>query len=119
MEILAAAAILAIVLVPLFRLHLQSLAMAESTGFYSRAPWLAQMKLNAAIGGDGLRPGNDEGRFEGDTAGWRWQVDIASALNGPLKASADRLFRIDVTIISADASREYRLRRYLLGAPEK
>lgn len=118
MEVLAAAAILAIVLIPLFRLHLQSLAMAEATGFSSRAPWLARQKLTEAIGGDGLAGGTDEGTFGEAAPGWRWQVSVEPAALAPLKESAERLYRVDVTVTSADGALAYRLRRFHLGAAQ-
>lgn len=117
MEILASAAILAIVLIPLFRLHLQSLAMTAATGFSTRAPYLAQGKLVETIGGDGPQAGVDEGAFGDAAPGWRWRVTVAPVRDAPLKASAERLFRIEVFVISADGAQSYRLRRYHLGGP--
>ncbi len=112
LEILAAVAILAIVLTALFRLHLQTLSMGADSRFYAIAPLLAQGKI-AEIEAEGVdQVRSDSGSFDEPFDRYRWEAAISEIESAEFEELAERLHRIDLTIVDNAAEKTSTLRAY-------
>jgi len=113
LEVMVALAIMAIVLVAVYRMHSQTLSMTAAARFQTEAPLLAQQKL-AQIESSGDAIGSDSGDFGEDFDGYRWTVEVADVVSEALGEVSQDLKRIDLTV-SSDAGtfqvRTYRLMR--------
>jgi general secretion pathway protein I len=113
LEVMVAMAIMAIVLVAVYRMHSQTLSMTAAARFQTEAPLLAQRKL-AEIEASQDSFGPDSGDFGDDFEGYRWTVAVEDVVSEALGEVSQDLKRIDL-VISSDAGsfeiRTYRLRR--------
>ncbi len=112
LEVMVALSIMSIVLVSVYRMHSQSLAMNTAARFYTRAPMLAQSKLAEmeALSSGAFK--QDSGDFGENFAGYSWKVietDVASEVLG---AASEDLKRIDITVSYNDDQFSYNLRTY-------
>lgn len=118
LEVMAAIAMIAVVLVAVYRLQIQTLTMSESMRFYTTAPLLAKSRADAV----GLLPDtigfSDSGNFGEMFPGYAWRVDLESVESEYLGEWAENLTRIDVTVSLNDETFVYRLRTYR-HLPEK
>lgn len=112
LEVLAAVAILAIVLVAVFRLHFQTTAMTGASKFYTVAPLLAQLKLTDLDIAGMEYVSADEGEFGDDMPGYRWRVETEELLPAILQNGPGLIKRIDISISMNDEAMFYRLRTY-------
>ncbi|CAB5151154.1 hypothetical protein D3OALGB2SA_4807 [Olavius algarvensis associated proteobacterium Delta 3] len=112
LEVLAAVAILAIVLVAVFRLHFQTIAMTGASKFYTLAPLLAQTKLTEldVAGIENATP--DGGDFGSDMPGYRWRVETEEVLPAILENGPGSMIKIEVTVSMNDEDMIYRMRTY-------
>ncbi len=112
LEIMVAMAIIAIVLVAVYKMHHQTIDMNNAASFHTRAPLLAQKKT-AEIKSRGLNDiADDEGDFGEDFPDYHWQMtveDIESELLGDVTR---RLKKIDMTVSLAQDEMTYQLRFY-------
>lgn len=106
LEVMAALAIIAIVLVAVYRMHAQTISMNGTAGFYTRAPLLARSvvaRLAAAPDEMGFSDGGDFGE---KLPGYRWEINIeeltSEILVETLGETAERLKQIDVTVTLND-----------------
>jgi general secretion pathway protein I len=112
LEVMVALAVMAIVLVSVYRMHSQSLTMNTAAQFYTQAPLLAQSKM---AGLETLSEGGfseDSGDFGEQFPGYSWKVsekDVASEILG---TAAEDLKQIDVTVSYNDDQFSYSLRTY-------
>lgn len=115
---MAAIAMIAVVLVAVYRLHLQTLSMSESMRFYTTAPLLAKSRADAI----GLLPEStalsDSGDFGELFPGYTWEVNLQPVESEYLGEWAENLARIDVTVSTEEAGYVYRIRTYRL-LPDK
>lgn len=112
LEIMVAVAIMAIVLISVYKLHAQTISMNGSARFYTTAPLLAQRTV-AEIGAfpDSRRVSAD-GDFGDEFPGYRRQVlidDVSADLFG---SAAKDLKKIEVTISFNRNEFVYTLRTY-------
>jgi hypothetical protein len=111
---MVALAIVALVLVPLLRLHLLSLDATVRAHDLTTAVLLAQGHL-AAMGAF-PEPGEEEGTFEApELANYRWQTAVTEYTFDTESGSARvKVRRIEVTVRWADGQNErhYTLRAY-------
>ena len=114
LEIMVAISILVLVLVTVFKMHIQTLAMHNAARFQTAAPLLAQKKIteietetiDALVSGSG-----DCGdRFPGYT----WKVSIDDVQSEILGTVADNLKLIGVTIAFNTDALIYHLESYKL-----
>jgi len=112
LEIMVAVAIMAIVLVSVYKLHAQTISMNLSARFYTTAPLLAQRTL-AEIQTFPDRWGVvSDGDFGDEFPGYRRQVSI-SDINAEILGDAAKDFKkIDVTIAFNRNEFVYTLRTY-------
>ena len=112
LEVLIAMAIMAIVLISVYRLHSQTLSMAAATRFYTQAPLLAQSKMaqletispNAATG--------DSGDFGEKYPGYGWSVLTEDVSFDALGDAAPDLKRMDLTVTLNENDYAYTIRSY-------
>ena len=112
LEVLAAVAILAIVLVAVFRLHFQTTAMTGASKFYTLAPLLAQTKLTDLEIAGIENAGSDEGDFGTDMPGLRWRVDTEDVAPAILQNGPGSMRKIEITVSTIDEDMVYRMRTY-------
>jgi general secretion pathway protein I len=111
-EVLISLAIMAIVLVAVFKLHAQSLSMNAATRFHTTAALLLQTKLTEITSTPLDELTSDSGDFAQPFAGYRWQAvieDIDADTLGPVSA---RLKKITITIMFATDQYRYNLTTY-------
>jgi len=114
LEVMIAMAIMAIVLISVYRLHSQTLAMATANRFYTQAPLLAQSKMSQleAISSDVVS--GDSGDFGDKFPGYAWSVSTEEVSSETLGEAAEDLKRIDVTVTLNQNEYGYTIRLYRL-----
>jgi general secretion pathway protein I len=103
---------MSIVLVSVYTMHSQTLAMNAAARFYTHAPLLAQSKLAELEADASAMSAGESGDFGEEFPGYYWSVaadDFASELLGDV---ARDLKRIDVTVSFNNNEFEYRFRTY-------
>lgn len=112
LEVMVAMAVLAIVLVSVYRMHSQTLTLNTAARFYTQAPLLAQKKMAEVTTPSSGIFASDSGDFGENFPGYSWQVsatDVSSELLGEV---ADDFKRIDVTVAYHNNQFSYRLTTY-------
>lgn len=112
LEVMVAMAIMAIVLVAVYRMHSQTLSMTAASRFQTEAPLLAQRKL-ADIESSPDSIGPDSGDFGDDFEGYRWTVVVEDVVSEALGEVSQDLKRIDLTVTSDAGTFEIRTYRLL------
>jgi general secretion pathway protein I len=113
-EIMAAISIIAIVLVSVYKLHAQTVAMTSEVRFYATAPMLAQKKM-AEIESKSRQDISDEsGDFGDQFPNYSFNVVINDVESKELGDVAEDLKRIDITISFNKDEYTYDLRDYRL-----
>ena len=112
LEVMIALAVMAIVLVSVYRMHSQSLTMNTAARFYTLAPLLAQNKMAELemLSADGFP--EDSGDFGEQYPGYSWRtsrVDISSEVLGEV---SNDLKQIDITISYNDGQFSHSMRTY-------
>ena len=99
LEVMVAIAILAIVLVSVYRMHSQTLTMNTAARFYTQAPMLAQSKLaQIEVDSSGIITG-DSGDFGDKFPGYTWRISTEEVVSEALGEIAADLKRIDMTVV--------------------
>ena len=114
LEVMVAVAIMSIVLVSVYRLHSQSLAMNTQTRFYTQAPMLAQSKLAEMATGEDAEFINDSGDFGEEFAGFSWNVAVDEVDIEALGEISQDLKKIEVSVSYNDNEFVYNLRTFRL-----
>jgi general secretion pathway protein I len=114
LEVLIAMAIMAIVLVSVYRLHSQTLSMATASRFYTQAPLLAQSKMAQLEATASDIVSGDSGDFGDQFPGYGWSVSTEDVSSEILGEAAEDLKRIDVTVTLNENEYEYTVRLYRL-----
>jgi general secretion pathway protein I len=114
LEVLIAVAIMAIVLVSVYRMHSQTLSMTAATRFYTQAPMLAQSKMAQLEATPADSISGDSGDFEDKFPGYSWNVATEDVSSEALDEVAGDLKRIDVTVSLNENEYEYSIRAYRL-----
>jgi len=105
-------AIMAIVLVAVYRMHSQTLSMTAAARFQTEAPLLAQRKL-AEIGSSADSFGSDSGDFGDDFEGYRWTMVVEDVVSEALGEVSQDLKRIDLTVTSDAGTFKIRTYRFM------
>jgi general secretion pathway protein I len=113
LEVLIAMAIMAIVLVSVYRLHSQTLSMTAASRFYTQAPMLAQSKMSQLEANPSDLIAGDSGDFGEQFAGYSWRVSTEDVSSEVLGEAAGDLKRIDLTVALNENEYEYSVRTYL------
>ena len=114
LEVMVAMAIMAIVLVSVYRMHSQTLTMNTAARFYTQAPMLAQSKLaELEIDSSSIVTG-DSGDFGEKFPGYTWRISTDDVLSEALGEIAADLKRIDMTVVFNNEEYVYDVRTYWL-----
>ena len=112
LEVMVAMAIMAIVLVSVYRMHSQTLTMNAAARFYTQAPMLAQSKLAQLVADSSEIIAEDSGDFGDKFPGYTWNIatdEVSSEILGEIAAD---LKRIDMTVSLNRDEYVYNLRTY-------
>ena len=112
LEVMIAMAIMAIVLVSVYRLHSQTLSMTTANRFYTQAPLLAQSKMAQLEAMSSELISGDSGDFGDKFPGYGWSVSTDEVSSEALGEAAEDLKRIDVTVTLNENEYEYTIRLY-------
>jgi len=112
LEVLIAMAIMAIVLISVYRLHSQTLSMAAATRFYTQASLLAQSKMAQLEAMSSNAVSGDSGDFGDKFPGYGWSVSTEDVSSEALGDAAAELKRIDVTVTLNEKEYTYTVRSY-------
>lgn len=112
LEVMVALAIMAIVLVSVYRMHSQTLAMNAAARFYTQAPLLAQSKLAELESNSATLFAGDSGDFGEDFPGYSWTVATEDLSSEALGEIGKDLKRIDVTVLFNNKEYVYNFRTY-------
>ena len=111
-EVLVAMAVIAIVVIAIFRLNSQTIDMTNATRFHTLAPLLAQSKL-ADIESRKIEDAtSDSGDFGESHPGFNWNVTIDTVLSESLGETAENLKKIDLTVSYSGSGAIYNLTLY-------
>jgi general secretion pathway protein I len=113
LEVLIAMAIMAIVLVGVYRMQSQTLSMTAASRFYTEAPLLAQDKLSQLEANPSELIAGDSGNFGELFPGYSWKVSTEAVSSEILGEAAADLKRIDLTVTLNENEYEYSVRTYL------
>ncbi len=114
LEVLIAMAIMAIVLISVYRLHSQTLSMTTANRFYTQAPLLAQSKMAQLEATSSESISGGSGDFGDNFPGYGWSVFTEAVSIEALGEAATDLNRIDVTVTLNENEYEYTIRSYRL-----
>ena len=113
LEIMVAMAIIAIVLVAVYKMHHQTIDMNNAASFHTRAPLLAQKKI-AEIKRRTLNDiADEEGGFGEDFSDYHWQMTVEDVESELLGDAARRLKKIDMTVSHSQDEMTYQIRSYI------
>jgi type II secretion system protein I len=117
LEVMVALAIAAIVLVSVYRLQTQSIAMESIAQFNTIAPLLAEQLVTRVELQAPDFPLSDSGDFEDDFSGYSWEIATqdAGALQTP--TGQPLLKQIDVTVYHHENEDRFSMRTYRLATP--
>jgi general secretion pathway protein I len=113
-EIMAAISIIAIVLVSVYKLHAQTVAMDSEVRFYATAPMLAQKKLAEIESKSRNDISDDSGDFGDKFPNYSFNIVIDDVASKALGNVAEDLKRIDITVSFNNDEYTYDLRDYRL-----
>jgi len=104
--------IMAIVLVSVYRMHSQTLAMNTANRFYTQAPMLAQSRLAQLETGSSEIIAGDAGDFGDKFPGYRWNVTVEEVALETLGEAANDFKKIDLTVSFNNNEYIYNVRTY-------
>ncbi len=114
LEVMVSVAILSIVLVSVYKLHSQTLAMNTEARFYTQAPMLAKSKLSEMEANSESVFSNDFGEFGEDFPGYTWKVEVEEIGIEALGETSQDFKKIDVTVSYNENEFVYSFRTYRL-----
>lgn len=112
LEVMVALAVMAIVLVSVYRMHSQTLTMNTAARFYTQAPLLAQKKMAEVATTSASVFATDSGDFGENYPGYSWQVSATDVSSEILGEVADDFKRIDVSVSFNNDQFSYNLTTY-------
>ena len=112
LEVMVAMAIMAIVLVSVYRMHSQTLTMNTAARFYTQAPMLAQSKLAQLEGDSSGIVAGDSGDFGDKFPGYTWSISTDEVSSEALGEIAADLKRIDMKVSFNSDEYVYDVRTY-------
>jgi len=107
-------AIMAIVLVSVYRMHSQTLTMNTASRFYALAPLLGQSKLAQLETGSSEITSGDSGDFGEKFPGYSWNVTVDEVAIEALGEVASDFKKIDLTVSFNNNEYAYSFRTYRL-----
>lgn len=117
LEVMVALAIIATVLVSVYKLHTQSLGLAIENRFNGIAPFLAQQKLAELAVEEADLQETESGDFGEDFPDFRWRMVTEKMESGFQEKTDVGFARIDLTISDLEDEYRYKLQTYRLIQP--
>jgi prepilin-type N-terminal cleavage/methylation domain-containing protein len=118
LEVMVALGIAALVLVAVYRLQIQSIAMETTAQFHTVAPLLAEQLIARAELQTPDFPATDSGRFEEDGfENYAWEITTQDAGSFATPTGQQLLKQIDVRIFHHDKKDQFSMRTYRLAVP--
>jgi general secretion pathway protein I len=115
LEVMVALGIMAIVLVSVYRLHSQTLAMSVESRFYTQAPLLARSALTRFEQSKERVMASGQGDFGREFPGYQWKIAVTDAPSEALGPELSRdMKRIDVLVTLNEGEYSYGFRTYRL-----
>jgi Tfp pilus assembly protein PilV len=114
LEVMVAFSIVALVLVGIFQLQTQNIALGVRARFNAMAPMLASLKTTEIVSDPENLITTDSGDFGDNFTGYSWQSEISDVESDYLEETARRLKKIDVYIEAIDQVQAYHLCTYFL-----
>ena len=112
LEIMVALSIIALVMVGVYQVQMQSVATEYVSRFYITAPLLAQKKI-AEVEAQTLEDLRDgAGDFGDEYPGYSWQMSVSVVEAELLGDLTDRFKNIEVAVFLNQDENEYRVRTY-------
>lgn len=112
LEVMVAFSIISLVLVGIFQLQTQNIALGAHTRFNAMAPMLAKQKAAEILSDPENFLISGSGDFGENVQGYLWRTEIADIGTDYLGEVATRIKKIDIYIESIDQSSQYSLRTY-------
>ena len=109
---MVAISIMAIVLVTVFKMHVQTLSMNTAVRFHTTAPLLAQKKIEELEIDSSIDQLPDSGDFGAEFLGYTWKVSVEEAQSDILEEDAESLKKVEITVSFNNDELVYRLRAY-------
>jgi general secretion pathway protein I len=115
LEVMVAVSLMAVVLVAVMNLYMQTVSLTNTAKFYSIAPQLSQKALtNAEMTLIDNRREDFSGDFGDSFPGYRWTVSVVSPAAESFGTAIENLKKIDVTVTFNENEFIYKLRTYRL-----
>ncbi|MBI9084279.1 MAG: prepilin-type N-terminal cleavage/methylation domain-containing protein [Desulfobacterales bacterium] len=112
LEVMMALSVMAVVLVSVFRMGAQTMAMEASARFNAVAPLLAQQKLGELITGGHEAPYTDSGRFENQNPAYAWKADMEAIPFEMSGITVSPINRLEVKVSLESSGQTFTLRTY-------
>jgi prepilin-type N-terminal cleavage/methylation domain-containing protein len=113
LEVMVALGIMAIVLVSVYRLQSQTLAMSMESRFYIQAPLLARSTLVRLEESKEREMASGQGDFGREFPGYQWKMTVEEAPSQALGVELSRdMKRIDVLVTLNNGEYSYGFRTY-------
>lgn len=114
LEVMVAFSIVSLVLVGIYQLQTQNIALGVRARFNAMAPMLASLKTTDIVSDPEYLLTSDSGDFGDNFPGYSWQSEVSDVESDCLEETARRLKRIDVYIEAIDQGGAYHLCTYHL-----
>ena len=115
LEVMVALCIMAIVLISVYRLQTQAIAMSMESRFYTQAPLLARSALTRFEESLERQMATSQGDFGREYAGEQWKIpveDTASAALGPDISKDMKRIEVRVTLNNGEYTYGFRTYRF-------
>ena len=112
LEVMIAFSIISLVLVGIFQLQTQNIALGAHARFNAVAPMLARQKAAEILSDPESLSASGEGDFDEKAEGYRWRTEISDIESDYFGELAKRIKKIDIHIESEDQSSRYHLQTY-------
>ena len=109
---MVAISIMAIVLVTVFKMHVQTLSMNSAVRFHTTAPLLAQKKIEELEIDASIDQLADSGDFGSEFAGYTWTAAVEEVQSDILEEDAESLKKVEIAVSYNNNEWVYRLQAY-------
>ena len=118
LEVMVAFSIVALVLVGIYQLQTQNIALGVRARFNAIAPMLASLKITEIVSAPEDITASDSGDFGENFPGYSWQSEISDVESEYLEETSRRLKKIDVYVEAIDQGGGYHLCTYFFFEAE-
>ena len=112
LEVMIAFSIIALVLVGIYQLQTQNIALAAHSRFNTIAPMLARQKAAEIMSSTENPSMSGSGDFGEDFPGYRYETEISDFESDSLGETTKRLKKVDILITNVDLDGQFRLQTY-------